>query len=484
MYFFLAERNSFIYLILCLCIIFCSKAGNNSNSIFRCGEDDFKPIPLSPDYIVPLKDGDQKIKRQLDSNGFKDFKIYLDLLNFDDEVKKYNLQSKRELFASGMQKAITTLQKLLKVKPIPNYVFTDEHLKNIYINSWNKSMIGSDNRNKGIGMNNLGVDLYIFVRFGDKKELGENTLASAGPRYLSQNSQPILGIVNINREQDFSKKNSLNYFEGIIIHEFTHILGFSKGFFNDVFHNILFKKDKYGIERAYINSTKVVNVAKKYFNCKNLVGVELENQGGSGTVGSHWEARILLGDYMNGVIYTPDQVISEFTLALLEDSGYYKANYYTGGLMQFGKNKGCEFLELQCINNGAVNSKFTNEYFDNINNDITYFDASCSSGRQSRTYHFFRYYTNIPKEYQYFNSNNQGGYTSADYCPVSLNRNEESNSIYYVGYCSEIGGDNYGGAIPYIDKNNKAKYYSSGELKSRTGEYHSSNSFCVLSSLI
>ena len=33
--------------------------------------------------------------------------------------------------------------------------------------------------------------------------------------------------------------------------------------------------------------------------------------------------------------------ISEITLALLEDSGWYKANYYTGGLMRFGKNKGC-----------------------------------------------------------------------------------------------------------------------------------------------
>ena len=38
-------------------------------------------------------------------------------------------------------------------------------------------MIGSDNKKKGIGMNDLGVDLYIFVRFGDKKELGDYTLA-------------------------------------------------------------------------------------------------------------------------------------------------------------------------------------------------------------------------------------------------------------------------------------------------------------------
>ena len=71
----------------------------------------------------------------------------------------------------------------------------------------------------------------------------------------------------------------------------------------------------------------------------------MEEYGGSGTVGSHWEAKILLGDYMNGVIYTNEQVISEFTLALLEDTGFYKANYYTGGLMRYGKHKGCSFVK-------------------------------------------------------------------------------------------------------------------------------------------
>ena len=485
MEFLLKKKNCFLYLILYLSIIFFNKAEDDSYSIYRCGEDDFKQIPLSPDNIAPLKNNGKKLKRLIDSDGFKDFNIYLDLLNFDDEVEKYKLQDKKDLFVTGMQKAIKTLQSLLKVKPISNYVFNDTHLTDIKIYNWNKSMIGSDNKKKGIGMNDLGVDLYIFVRFGDKKELGDYTLATAGPKYYDTLShQPIVGVVNINREINYSKKNSLNYFEGTIIHEFTHILGFVNRYFTDVFRNVLFKTDKYGIQRAYINSTKVVKVAKKYFNCSTLEGVELENQGGNGTIGSHWEARILLGEYMTGEVYTPDEVISEFTLALLEDTGYYKANYYTGGLMQFGKNKGCEFLNSKCINNGAINSKFSNEFFDNINNEINFADTSCSSGRQSRTYHFFKYYESIPKEYQYFISNDQGGYKNADYCPVSLNRYEETINNYYVGHCSEIGGENYGIKIPYIDPDNSVKYYSSGKIASITGEYHSSNSFCVLSSLI
>ena len=64
-----------------------------------------------------------------------------------------------------------------------------------------------------------------------------------------------------------------------------------------------------------------------------------------GSALSHWEQRILLGDYMGAVIYQEEMVISEITLALLEDSGWYKINYYTGGLMRFGKNKGCDFMK-------------------------------------------------------------------------------------------------------------------------------------------
>ena len=121
------------------------------------------------------------------------------------------------------------------------------------------------------------------------------------------------------------------------------------------------QNDKYGINRIYLKGDKLLEVAKKYFNCNTIEGVELENQGGSGTAGSHWESRILLGEYMNGYAYTEEQVISEFTLAVLEDSGYYKSNYYTGGLMRFGKNKGCEFLENKCVNNQKINPLFENE---------------------------------------------------------------------------------------------------------------------------
>ena len=471
-------------LVLILYVFFTFISSNEENIKFlRCGEDKVEPILMSSESVVPIDKKNPNYRRILDNideDGFKDFNIHLDLNNFDDEVSFYGLQQNRELFVTGMTKAINTLSTLLKVKPPLNYAFTDENIKGMDINNWDHTKIGNGTQ----GMAENGIDLFIFVRFGDKSEMGELTLASAGARYMSpQSGQPLIGIVNINREVDYSKTNSLEYFESIIIHEFTHILGFSNYFFNKYFHNTFIKADSNGIQRAYINSTKVVETAKKYFNCEEIDGVELEEYGGEGTVGSHWEARILLGDYMNGVVFTVEQVISEFTLALLEDSGYYKANYYTGGLMQYGKNKGCEFIKNKCVNNGEIDPKFSNEFFNNIDNIFNNFDASCSSDRQSRAYHIVYSYNELPSYYQYFVNEKHGGWASADYCPVSTeDRNTEGKDIYYVGHCSERGSGEYGSHIFYQGIGYIS--YNSSIIKDIIGEKHSQNSFCVLSSLI
>jgi hypothetical protein len=49
----------------------------------------------------------------VDQNGYKDFNIFLDLCNFEEEIIKYNLQDNKELFIQGMRKAVNTLKSLL-----------------------------------------------------------------------------------------------------------------------------------------------------------------------------------------------------------------------------------------------------------------------------------------------------------------------------------------------------------------------------------
>ena len=321
-----------LFFLIYFSAILGSKDIKNDFISYECGADRINLNPKPATLMTKIDERSPEYQRRLetiDEDGFKNFSIHLDLYNFEDEIIKYKLNNIRELFINGMNKAIKTLTSLLKVKSSKiNYLFNDEQIRDIGINNWDKDKIGNKTLSQHHGFYYFNIDLYIFVRFESKNVLGDNTLASAGAAYLDKKSgRPLIGLVNINKDTDYTKEKSKEYFESIIIHEFTHILGFSLKFFIQYFNNLFLRKDKYGIFRAYINSTKVVNVARKYFNCNEIDGVELEEIGGEGTAGSHWEARILLGEYMNGVIYTEEQVISEFTLALLEDSGYYKANY-------------------------------------------------------------------------------------------------------------------------------------------------------------
>lgn len=44
-----------------------------------------------------------------------------------------------------------------------------------------------------------------------------------------------------------------------------------------------------------IITPKVIEVVQRHFNCSSVQGAELEDDGGSGTAGSHWEQRVFEG---------------------------------------------------------------------------------------------------------------------------------------------------------------------------------------------
>ena len=258
---------------------------------------------------------------------------------------------------------------------------------------------------------NINSDFLILVQFDS---LPERVIAAAVPDVLDNETfRPLIGMLNLtNNISYYSARRIKEYFRLVILHELTHALGFLYQmfyYFPGGINNTVIVEYIRGAYRYVIKTPKVLEMAKKYFNCSNIKGVELEDQGGQGTAFSHWEQRILLGDYMGGVIYQEEMAIYEITLALLEDSGWYKANYYTGGLMRFGKNKGCKFLENNCLDSN-YKTEFDNEFFDFSEAS----SPSCSTGRQSRTYSFLAFYYNYDPNYYYnFATDNQNnGYFS------------------------------------------------------------------------
>jgi len=274
------------------------------------------------------------------------------------------------------------------------------------------------------------------------------------------NYRPIIGVVLLGNHYDFNKTNSQSFLIMLLLHEITHVLGFSGNLFYYFQTNstLIKTKEINGIQRTLFTGTNVIKQAKRHFNCDNIEGIELENQGGDGSAGSHWEARIMLGDYMISTDY-PEIVISEISLALLEDTGWYYVNYYTGGLFRYGKGLGCDFLNNKCVysDSSYYITPFGREFCIEKNEKI------CSAGNIDRGECYIRnYVSEIESEYQYFNDKIIGGYEPADYCPVALSY--PSENYYFYSRC---------------DSNGKNIYNLSPEY----GETYGSNSICVLSSL-
>ena len=86
-------------------------------------------------------------------------------------------------------------------------------------------------------------------------------------------------------------------------------------------------------------------VARHHFNCQTLTGAELENQptgdSSASCWGSHWEQQ--LNTELMSPVTSSHSVLSSFTLAFFEDTGWYNANYSEAEPLIWGAGKGCGF---------------------------------------------------------------------------------------------------------------------------------------------
>ena len=84
-------------------------------------------------------------------------------------------------------------------------------------------------------------------------------------------------------------------------------------------------------------------------------GAIMENDGGTGTAGSHFERRYFLYEVMtSGVINS--YRISNFSFNVLEASGWYMPNYTYAEPFYFGQGEGCNFINENCT---AANNDFS-----------------------------------------------------------------------------------------------------------------------------
>jgi hypothetical protein len=200
----------------------------------------------------------------------------------------------------------------------------------------------------------VAADMVLFVT---TENAYTNFVAWARAcKQLSSSGRPIVGQVNFN----VNALSGANFVSDlmVVLHETTHALGFS-----DSLYNSFANPPRIGTTNLGGRSYKYVSVEplnsklKNYFGCSSIPGAILENQGGSGSAGSHWERRIFGNEFMTASQIN-DQRISELTLALLASSGWYQVDYSMADPYFYGKGQGCAYLSASsgykefCSNSG------------------------------------------------------------------------------------------------------------------------------------
>ncbi len=259
------------------------------------------------------------INRKLNEKKIRKRKIRIFI---DDTYIKSQNNGKYSTVINSLKEAVNYWSKLLKVERL-TYKIKSEMMYDCGIPNYSTEL-----------NNGLNADLVIFPYFDS---LEGNYLAASRYCSIDYNSgRPIGGTILINKNIDISKRNSDLFLIQLFMHELGHIFIFHTTLFKEEY---LIKRTINGRERLLISSPKVVAAARRHYNCNTLEGVELEDNGGELSVHSHWESRIMNGDIMVSLVDRVDFTISEITLALFEDSGWYETKYYTGGLFRAGKGR-------------------------------------------------------------------------------------------------------------------------------------------------
>ena len=415
-------KTSFIIFLLFLTPIF----------TFKCGANDIKDIKIN-------KVSQPTNKRRL-TTFYTPIKIKLDYSYLDSQQNSD--QTRITKIKKVLDNTLTYFEKLLSV------LHTDFSYQPTHFKTFCKiPVFGSDYNSWG-----YDNDLVIIPYFSDT--LQSSVLAAATACVaISETMEPKMGVIMINPNLDFSYTNSERFLTMLFLHEISHVLMFHQAFFFSL--NMISEQQKNGETIYYIKTPNVLEKAKLHYNCNSITGIPLENYGGAGSAGSHWESRYLLGDYMIATDY-PEIVISDISLAVFEDSGLYKVNYYTGGLFRFGKGEGCNFLEEKCITDGST--LFANEFC------IKTQEPFCTSGHLSKGHCYMaQYSSDLSSYYRYFKNAKIGGYAPADYCPISFDNLYDKTNYYFPTNC---------------------KYGKTSMTHPDYGEKVGDNSVCVESSLV
>lgn len=157
-----------------------------------------------------------------------------------------------------------------------------------------------------------------------------------------------------------STEELVQQWRGLVLHEAFHGLGFGSGLWRnrydangqrrEIIKQLEVEDDDGAKDFVYhfVKGTRTYEVAKAYFGCEEddqWQGLPLMSWPPSGR-DTHHETRVMRDDVMSygGGL----EAVSAITLAALEDTGHYLANYSAAECTWWGKGRGCSFVLRRC----------------------------------------------------------------------------------------------------------------------------------------
>jgi len=221
-----------------------------------------------------------------------------------------------------------------------------------------------ENNTPSLLKSGVSADTFFYV---DTQAYSGTQIAKSKYCYLASGTKrPLVTRIIINRNNMKSANGDVLVHEQnmmVMMHEMLHTFGFST-------YNYKYFLDSNGRTRSgHIKSVKIGGATRtvldvpplttrirNHFGCSSLPGAPMENGGGDATASSHFERKFFVYEAMSsGSIL--GRRISEFSLALLEGSGWYIPNYDYADPYFYGKDQGCTFVTGTCSS-----SKFNEEY--------------------------------------------------------------------------------------------------------------------------
>lgn len=359
---------------------------------------------------------------------------------------------------------------LLKVKPFPHSISLSENICSGDVDEFPNGMLEN------------GVEDADLVIFAKGISCRASTIAAATPCLMSRyDFRPIVGIIYFCLDNRGLDSNTVNSALDVTIHEIGHVLGMNSDLFS-YFHDpetgspykpnmrtqkaesmecadgqsrsvlkpservMQQRKTEAGTTYYEMVTPKVVQVVRNQFDCQNMTGARLENQPSSPDkcFEAHWDERYFMTENMGTVYQFSLSAFSSLSLALLEDSGWYKGDYSMTNKSTFGHGAGCGFVQEDCIVDGGEIPSYSKGFFCNTPSSMSqsHIAYTCTATHSSIGYcDLFDFNLDPfslsllpPLEYKYFDQMLFPAFFSrADFCPTSMKIDQLDCRVYPDG---------------------------------------------------